>query len=107
MIRLAITTTFLLLSLGIGNALAADRAMIDSNTTLYFDSAQKSQAIRSSETLECRSAGGLGYAISNRLSIDLQCRLMTTEADDIEWGDAKGSVENLTRNLMVGLSYRF
>lgn len=107
MIRSVITTTLLLFSLGIVNALAADRSAVNGSTTLFFDSSRQSQGSGDNETLECQPAGGLGYAISNKLSIDLQCRLMTTGSDDIAQGDDRGSVDNLTRNLMVGLSYRF
>lgn len=103
MLRLVIITTLLLFSLGIGSALSADRSAVSTSSTLYFDSSERSQVTNIDEALECQPAGGLGYAISSRLSIDLQCRLMVEEEDE-KWRDDKDS---LTHNLVVGLSYKF
>lgn len=55
----------------------------------------------------CQPTTVLGYAISPKVTIDLQCRLFPSKENSSEFVSEQVDVDQVTRNLMLGFSYKF
>jgi len=104
---LAIILTGLLLMPGVGTARAAAESYVSGSAALYFDTDQDLRDDNDKGRLTCQPTAGWGYAISQQLTIDLQCRLFAAKENSPEFDLDKVDLAHITQNLLLGFSYKF
>lgn len=119
---LAIILVSLLLMLGMGVPQATADSYASSNVAV---SASDQEPLRNDHRSEatlvfntdpdadndgiypCHPMTVFGYALSPRVTIDLQCRLVPAEENGSESLDRDVDEEYITQNLLLGFSYKF